>query len=143
MRFLVLIWAVMSASAAFAWEEPKRGSAARAALMDALRPHAEWMLGKPVEFVVHDLRRAGNVAFAAVYAQRPGGGAIDVARTPGAARGQLDAEYMDGTSLQALYRLSGKTWVAVHWEIGATDVWYADPRLCPEFRAVIPEVCGG
>jgi len=65
-----------------------------------------------------------------------------VATSPGAARGYLDPDYMDGTSLQALYRKSGKTWVAVHWAIGATDVWYADPELCPEYQAVIPEVCG-
>jgi len=34
----------------WAWEEPQRGTDTRSALMDALRPHAEWMLGKPVEF---------------------------------------------------------------------------------------------
>ena len=138
---LILVMALMPVMAR-AWEEPQRGTETRSALMDALRPHAEWMLGPPVEFVVHSLRHSGDVAFASVHAQRPGGGAINVATSPGAARGYLHPEHMDGTSLQALYRKSGKTWVAVHWAIGATDVWYADPAFCPEYRAVIPEVCG-
>ena len=30
--------------------EPQCGTDIRSTLMDALRPHAEWMLGKPVEF---------------------------------------------------------------------------------------------
>ena len=72
------------------------------------------MLGKPVDFVMHALRRSGDVAFARVHAQRPGGGAIDVAMLPGAAWGYLDADHMDGTRFQALYRKSGQTWVAVH-----------------------------
>ena len=142
MRMVFTLMILSLAQAAAAWEEPARGSADRKGLMDALRPHAEWMLGAPVEFVVHDLRRAGAVAFAAVHAQRPGGAAIDIAATPGARRGQLDAAYMDGSTLQALYRKSGQTWVAVHWAIGATDVWYADPALCSEYHAVLPEICG-
>ncbi|MFT5006729.1 MAG: hypothetical protein ACI8YI_002357 [Paracoccaceae bacterium] len=32
--------------------EPARGSETRRALMDAIRPHAEWNLAAPVEFVV-------------------------------------------------------------------------------------------
>ncbi|PIE12620.1 MAG: hypothetical protein CSA70_08940 [Rhodobacterales bacterium] len=131
----------MATAAVADWATPKRGSATRKGLMDALRPHAEWQLGAPVEFVVHDLRVSGSVGFAAVHAQRPGGKEIDIARTPGARRGYLDPEFMDGTSLQALYRKVGATWVAVHWAIGATDVWYADPALCVDYAAVIPEVC--
>jgi len=118
--------------------------------MDALRPHAEWVLGRPVEFLVHDLRLAEGqglpfaVAFASVTAQRPGGQAIDIRATLGFARGQLDPEFMDGTTfLQALYRKVGETWVAVHWAIGATDVWYADSAFCEDYFAVLPEICAG
>lgn len=143
MRGFLIVMAMLWAGMAQAWEEPARGTATRSALMDALRPHAEWMLGAPVEFVIHDLRRAGDLAFASVYAQRPGGGEIDISRTRGAATGLLDPEFTDGTSLQALYRKSGDTWVAVHWAIGATDVWYADPALCADYVAVIPDACGG
>lgn len=125
------------------WSEPARGTAERAALMDAIRPHAEWMLGAPVEFVVFDLRRSGDLAFASLYPQRPGGGRIDLNRTPGAQRGDLDLEDMDDIGIQVLYRKSGKTWVAVHWVIGAGDVWYAYGPICAVWRPVIPEACQG
>ena len=44
------------ASASYAWEEPSRGTADRSELMDAIRPHIEWELGAPVEFVIDQLR---------------------------------------------------------------------------------------
>ncbi len=125
------------------WQEPARGTKTRKALMDALRPRATELLGAPVEFVVYDLRRAGDVAFASVVAQRPGGVPIDLFQTPGYRRGQVDPEFMDGTTLQALYYKSGDTWVAMHWALGATDVWYADSFYCKDWWAVISEVCMG
>lgn len=121
--------------------EPARGSTTRKALMDALRPHIEWQLGAPVEFVVWDLRQKGQIAFFSGMAQRPGGEMIDLARTPAAARQDIDPTVGDGATVQALYRLSGDTWVAVHWGIGATDVWYSWGPLCAAYRAVIPEAC--
>ena len=146
----LMIAALLVASALRAdYVEPARGTETRKALMDALRPHAEWVLGAPVEFVIHDLRLAEgqglpfDVAFAAVHAQRPGGQPIDIRTTPGYARGELDPEFMDGTTFQALYRKQGKTWVAVHWAVGATDVWYSDTIFCPDYFAVLPEVCAG
>ena len=129
--------------------EPARGSQVRQTLMDALRPHVEWQLGAPVEFVVHDIRLAegqglpGPVAFAALSAQRPGGREIDPRQTPGYKRGYIDPDFMDGMTVQALYRKVGETWVAVHWAIGATDVWYAENAFCEEYFAVIPEFCAG
>ena len=57
-----------------------RVAAPRAALMDALRPKVEWALGAPVQFVVYDLRRQGDLAFASVYPQRPGGADIDLGK---------------------------------------------------------------
>lgn len=150
MRIIAFVLAFLAGGVALAdYVEPPRGSATRKALMDAIRPHAEWVLGPPVEFVVHELRLAEGqglpfpVAFASLRAQRPGGGAIDIRQTPGFARGEIYPEVMDGTTLQALYRKEGDTWVAVHWAIGATDVWYADPGFCPDYFAVLPEVCAG
>lgn len=122
-------------------QTPERGSATRAGLLDALRPHAEWMLGAPVVFVVHEMRVAGDLGFAALEARRPGGAEIDITQTPGYARGLLDPEQMDGASLQALYVLSGDTWVAQFWELGATDVWYAADALCAKWRPVLPMAC--
>ena len=129
--------------------EPARGSETRKALMDALRPHAEWELGRPGA-----VRGAGfaagpgtGIALSGRLCRggraAPGGKKIDIRQTPGFVRGHLDPEYMDGTSLQALYRKVGNTWVAVHWAVGATDVWYAAPIFCEEYFAVIPEYCAG
>ena len=125
------------------WHEPPRGSADRAALVDAIRPHIEWKLGSPIEFLVYELRQAGNVAFASLYPQRPGGGAIDPYATPAFRRGELSPEDMDGIGVQVLYYRSGATWVALHWVMGAGDVWYAAPEFCAYWRAVIPEACQG
>ncbi|WP_419408657.1 hypothetical protein [Primorskyibacter sp. 2E107] len=111
--------------------------------MSAIRPHIEWTLGAPVEFVVQDLRRDGDAAFASLMAQRPGGAPINLYNTPGALRGEIDPEYMDGSAVQALLQKSGDTWVAVHHTIGATEAWWHWEEHCPIWHRVIPEACGG
>jgi len=121
--------------------EPARGTQLRADLMDALRPHVEWSLGSPVEFVIRDLRVSGDVAFAQVMPQRPGGGEIDLATTPMVLRDGVSIGFIDGVWTQALYVRSGRQWVAVHHAIGATDVWYAWSGYCEIWAVVIPEVC--
>lgn len=123
------------------YSEPGRGTATRAALMDAIRPHVEWGLGQPIEFVVEELRVAGDVAYGSLSPQRPGGGAIDLYNTPGSRRGEMEPEYMDGAHVAVLYRKLRETWVAVHHSNGATDVWFAAPDYCIEYAAVIPEWC--
>jgi hypothetical protein len=141
---LAVIVSLFSASALLAQAyEPARGSTERSSMLDAIRAHAEENLGAPVEFVVHDLRVDGTLGFASVSAQRPGGGAIDVYQTPGYRMGVLDPEGMDGTSMQALMRLSGESWVAVHWAIGATDVWFSYAPFCRRYRPVIADYCEG
>ncbi len=142
MRWLLVIAMFLSPAAASAWEVPERGSKTRAALMDAMRPHAEWNLGAPVQFVVHELRREGDMAYASLYAQRPGGGAIDQASTRIMQQGEAE-EFMDVTAIQALYRKEGDTWVAVHFSFGATDIWFAYGPFCREYGAVLAEYCDG
>lgn len=140
-KALVLIAALGSPGAALAWEEPARGTDLRADLMDAVRPHVEWDLGAPVEFVVWDLRVQGDAAFASLTAQRPGGAAIVMDQTPAALRGDLDPYVGDGATVQALLRREGRMWVAVQYGLGATDVWYDHPDFCPLWSDVIPEIC--
>lgn len=123
------------------WYEPKRGTAERSALMDALRPHAWWNLGAPVQFVVKDLRVAGDRAFAWVTPQRPGGGAIDPAATPMVQRDPYALEFMDGVHMQALYVKSGDTWVVLESSIGATEAWWAGWPYCDDWGPVIREYC--
>lgn len=143
MRFFYALIPLALATASFAqdWQVPQPGTAVRADMMDALRPHAEWELGAPVEFIVDEIRVSGAFGFAMVRAQRPGGVGIDLLQTPGFKRGTLDPEAIDHTAMQALYRLSGETWVAVHHAIGATDVWFAWDPLCAEYEAVISDFC--
>jgi len=141
---VVANWCV-SPAAAQSYYEPERGTATRSALMDAIRPHVEWDLGQPIEFVVNDLRVSGDVAFASLAPQRPGGAPIDLRDTPWYRRNwdpNSDfMDFMDGTHTEALYRRMRDTWVAVHFAIGATDVWYAWDEYCPEYSSVIPEWC--
>ncbi len=138
---LCLLSQLAPAWPAFAWTEPARGSADRAGMMDALRPHAEWALGAPVEFVIDQLRQTGDVGFAVVQPQRPGGGAIDPAQTPMALRDGQDMDYLDGLRIDALLKREGKTWVAVHWAVGATDAWYVSHQFCGIWAPVLPEAC--
>lgn len=123
--------------------EPERGTDERKAMLDAIRAHAEEQLGAPIEFMVYDLRAKGSIGFASLKAQRPGGGEIDLFATPGYAEKTIDPEFMDGTSMQALLRRSGETWVAVHWAIGPTDVWFAYGPFCRRYRGVIEDYCQG
>lgn len=145
MHFLkTILFALCLAGPAFAqYYEPQRGSDERSAMLDAVRAHAEEQLGAPIEFVVYDLRADGAFGFAALQAQRPGGGTIDLYATPGFKAGTIDPEMMDGASMQALMRRSGDTWVAVHWAIGATDVWFAYGPFCRRYRSVIEDYCAG
>ena len=121
--------------------EPERGTVLRADLMDAIRPIAEWRLGFPVEFVVLELRVSGDVAFAMLAPQRPGGGEIELSSTPLVRIFGADPETMDGAGMQALFQKSGRTWVPVEYTIGATDAWWDWDIYCRLFSDVIPEVC--
>ena len=141
--FLMLLTLVAGTASAADWTVPQRGTAERKAMMDALRPHAEWLFGAPVKFVAHDLRRAGNVGYGALKAQRPGGKAINIFDTPGYQRGEVYVDPGDPVEFHVLYKKSGDTWVAVHWSSGATDVWFSWEPLCREYRPVIAEFCRG
>lgn len=139
---LSLLFSLALTLPALAWETPAKGSAERKAMMDAMRPLAEWNLNAPVEFVVDELRVDGKLGFAMVRPQRPGGKPIDLAQTPMVQRDGFDPAYMDGAAMQALFQKQGKTWVVVHWQMGALDAWWSDPQYCGTWRPVTPEVCG-
>jgi hypothetical protein len=100
---------------------PQKGSHLRKEILDAVRPGVERKLNAPIEFKVDDLKVSGDWAFARLTPQRPGGAAIDVARTP---MGKL--EIIDGVHTEAVLRLVGGAWRVQALEVGATDVWYTD-----------------
>lgn len=139
-RILTVVLCLLALPVA-AYEEPARGTQLRRDLMDAMRPIGEWNLGAPVQFVVHELRVSGDVAFASVSMQRPGGQQIDISRTPLVLRDGQDPDFIDGSTFQALFKRSGNMWVPVRHATGATDVWYAWQEYCPTWGAVLPEAC--
>lgn len=135
---MLALWA--AGAAAQGWYEPGRGTAERRDLMNAMRPQAELIFGAPVEFVVSELRVAGDVAFASVVAQRPGGGAIHIQATPGWQSGYFMPD-ADWTAGQALLRRTPTGWAVAEMYYGATDVWWSEPMFCAQFRVVTPEAC--
>jgi len=148
-RMLTILTAALTAvmltltppASAQSWTTPALGSDLRTDLLSAIRPHIEWALGAPIEFVVWEMRVKDDLAFASLWAQRPGGGEIDLHDTPAARYEMLDPTVGDGPTIQVLYRKSGRVWVAVHHAISATDVWYAWEPMCAIWQPVIPDTC--
>ena len=128
MRLLVLLL-TLAATKAAAWEEPARGTEARRALLNVIRPLAEADLSPPIEFVITSLRVAGDLGFATLQPQRPGGAPILWKETRLAAKGE-EAHWYDGTTIHALYQRIDGAWIVHDWSIGATDVWWSAPEAC-------------
>jgi hypothetical protein len=124
-----------------AWETPQRGSDLRRDLADSLRPHAEQVFGTPVVFVIHDLRVDGNLGFGQFTAKRPNGKKITLSDLRPRFREFYEPDLWGGADIQALFKKSGRTWVAVHHAISPTDVWWADPFLCQTWAPVTPQAC--
>ncbi len=125
---------------ASAWEEPPRGSELRASILSAIRSVAATELNPPLEFIVNDLRHDGDIAFAALQPQRPGGGVIRWDSTAIAARGEPE-DWYDGTAIHAFFIRTNGAWYVDDYSIGATDVWWYQSPLCDTYRRIIPEYC--
>jgi hypothetical protein len=114
--------------------EPAKGSAERAAILDALRPAVEAEMRGPVEFVVTTLRASPDWAFVQAEPQRPGGGAIDPQETGFAG----ETDIMDGLTVYALMAFHSGRWNMIDHMVGLTDVGYAvRPQRYGEPPAVI------
>ena len=116
---LLALALMMSTSVGIVWAaayEPRRGSAEREAILDALRPAVEGKLRSPVEFVVSRMRVHDGWAFVEVEPQRPRGRPID-----SAALG-FDTEMMNGLTTWALLKHQSGGWTLVTWVLGPTDV---------------------
>ena len=123
-RLLFIVGLFAAPSAAFAQTEtPPKGSPVRAAILDALRGMVEGEVGKPVEFVVSDMRVLGEWAFVITIPQRPGGGDIEYVYTR--YQSQVDEGAFDGQAI-ALLRETPTGWLVYEYSLGATDVVWAD-----------------
>lgn len=134
-RRLLLLGCAALPGAALArgpYVEPPRGSAIRAALLDAARAVIGPETGGPVEFVVSVLRTDGDWAYLQARPQRPGGGRIDWSRTRHAEAWRAD---MMSDLVMVLMRRAGPGWRVVEYVVGPTDVawipWAEQHRLPP------------
>lgn len=125
---------VLTASAAFSFEEPAPGSPERAGILDAVRPSVEAALRGPVEFVVTSMRKDGDWAFAILEPQRPDGAKIDVLQTGYAE----DADFMDGLTTYALTQYKYDRWNLIAIVVGPTDAAFDPwPRIFGVPRALL------
>ena len=115
---------------------PPRGSPQRTAVLDAVRPMVEAELGKPVEFVVNEIRLLGEWAFVVLAPQRPGGGKIEYAYTR--YQQAVDNDMFGGLVI-ALLRQTPKGWLVYQYDLGATDVvWLEWKQIYPVPPEVFP-----
>lgn len=117
----VLIFA--AAAAGQAVHSPAAGTNERKAILAALRIPVERELKQKVVFVVQHINVAGNWAFVGGDPQSPSGGRPNYKGTP-----YWDAIRSDmfDNNFFAVLKRSGKRWKVVHYDIGCTDVCYAD-----------------
>jgi hypothetical protein len=102
---------------------PGRGNPERKAVLDALRVPVEKRLKRKVVFKVDELKVLDGWAFVRGVPQQPGGKPMDYNGTP--YQQQIrDGAFDDGFS--ALLRSRAGKWSVVTYNIGATDVVWAD-----------------
>lgn len=115
-------------------KRPGPGDPVRKAVLDALRVPVEKELKRKVVFKVEELRVVGGWAFVRGVPQQPGGKAMDYRGTPYEQR-ENEGAFDDGFS--ALLRQKAGKWTVVVYNIGATDVVWAD---WPEKYKAPPEL---
>jgi len=134
--FALLFGIAAAGDAAAQVVSPPRGSPQRSAILDAVRPMAEAELGKPVEFVVNEMRVLGEWAFVVLAPQRPGGGRIEYAYTR--YQQAVDNDMFGGLVI-ALLRQTPRGWLVYQYDLGATDVvWLEWKQLYPVPPEVFP-----
>ena len=117
---------LVACSAGVAQERPHtpgQGNPERKAILDALRVPVEKRLKRKVVFKVDELKVLDGWAFVRGVPQQPGGKPMDYSGTPYQQQ-RDDGAFDDGFS--ALLRAKGGKWSVVTYNIGATDVVWAD-----------------
>ena len=119
--------------------EPERGTELRAAILDAARPLAIEAYGDPIEFFVETLRVSSGVAYANLYAQRPGGKQIAIETTPAYRRGEVDLLSGDPDNISTILALVNGSWVVTRSVLASSEAWWLDD--CEGLSGVLPETC--
>ncbi|OAN82488.1 hypothetical protein A8B78_08550 [Jannaschia sp. EhC01] len=118
--------------------EPGPGSDLRRELLDTLRPLAAYDLGAPLVFRVLEISVDGDVAFARLIAQRPGGAEIDLSDTPMVAWRNVDPFEIDGPRFEAFFVRHNGHWQVVQYALGSSDAWWYGNR-CDVFGTLLRE----
>jgi len=100
---------------------PKKGSADRTAMMNALRIPIQKDIGQKVQFKVDSLKMLGNWAFMKGAPIRPDGKEIDYSHTQYAEAVKAGAF---GYGVFALFKKTRGKWNVVKYSLGASDVPY-------------------
>lgn len=111
------------AAAAQSVYTPAKGSAERTAILNALRVPVEKELKQKIIFDVENFNVSGVWAFLSGDPQGAAGGKPDSSGTP--YQEAIDADIFDNNFF-ALLKKSGGRWKVIRYEIGCTDVCYAD-----------------
>lgn len=119
--------------------EPAQGTQLRQQLLDTVRVIAEYELGAPVEFVVIELQADGDLAFARLFPQRPGGGQIDLETTPMMVLRNAPIDAFDGTRMEVFLERVAGSWSVTDYAVGATDAWWFGYR-CDVYGAFLQDM---
>ena len=102
---------------------PEKGSPERKAILDALRVPVEKQLKQKVVFAAENFNVYGSWAFIGGAPQTGDGGKLDYSGTRYA---EAQAAGMFDSNIFALLKKTAGTWKVVTFQIGCTDVCYAD-----------------
>jgi ketosteroid isomerase-like protein len=120
-RTVLPLFLFAAACSAQAVHTPEKGSAQRAAILNALRVPVEKDLKQKITFVTDNFKVQGNWAFVSGEPQTPAGGKPSLKGT--AWDGQEDM--FDDNFFGLLKKIGGR-WKVVKHALGCTDVCYLD-----------------
>lgn len=114
---------------------PAQGTPERKVILDALRPKVEAELKAELVFVVSEIRASADWAFVMAQPQRKDGKKLDGKKIYGE-----HWEHRDGLTVTAVLRKKANQWTLLEYQVGATDVWWA--QYCEQKSSVVRQVMG-
>jgi hypothetical protein len=115
---LAITAAMLPSTCLAASHVPKKGSKERAAILKAVRPRVQKLLGQRVIFKVRHIEVDSNYAFVNAQPLRPNGRKINYRKTR--YRRAVEQGFFDDGTLSLLRKDKGK-WKVVEFDLGSTD----------------------